>query len=89
MAPACLKVWLGKQTHAENNRQGSECWEVGGAGARGADGWGPRPWGSGQESLGWMFQLSLKDEAQLTRSELPEYGARLPGVLKLILDQEF
>jgi len=88
MAPACLKVWLGKQTHEKATAK-DQCWEVGGAGARGADGWGPRLWGSGQESLGWMFQLSLKDEAQLTRSELPEYGARLPGVLKLILDQEF
>ena len=35
-----------------------------------------------------MFQLSLKDEAELTRSELPENGAHFPGVLKLILDQE-
>ena len=61
---------------------------MGGAGAREADGWGPLPWGSGQESPGWMFQLSLKDKAQLTRSELPENGAHLPGVLKLILDQE-
>ena len=81
-------TWLGKQTYEKATAK-DQCWEVGGAGARGADGWGPRPWGSGQESLGWMFQLSLKDEAQLTRSELPEYGARLPGVLKLILDQEF
>ena len=61
MAPACLKVWLGKQTHEKATAK-DQCWEVGGAGARGADGWGPRLWGSGQESLGWMFQLSLQDD---------------------------
>ena len=62
---------------------------MGGSGAIGPDIWSPLFRGSGKVSLGQVFQLSLKDEAQLTRSELPKYGAYLPGVLKLILDQEF
>ena len=49
----------------------------------GADIRTPLLWGSRKACLRCVFQLSLKEEAQLTRSELLKYGAHLPGCSSL------